>query len=104
VLLLFVIGLELQPSRLWVLRRSVFGLGCAQVLVTGAPVGAIALALGLSIDSALVIGLGLAMALTPLAFAFNDVLLAKRIAFTALDKSAGIQSERYPLARVNGNW
>ena len=36
VLLLFVIGLELQPSRLWVLRRSVFGLGSAQVLVTGA--------------------------------------------------------------------
>ena len=31
VLLLFVIGLELQPSRLWVLRRSVFGLGGAQV-------------------------------------------------------------------------
>ncbi|MDQ3959461.1 MAG: cation:proton antiporter, partial [Pseudomonadota bacterium] len=31
VLLLFIIGLELQPSRLWVLRRSVFGLGSAQV-------------------------------------------------------------------------
>jgi hypothetical protein len=33
VLLLFVIGLELQPSRLWVLRKSVFGLGGAQVLL-----------------------------------------------------------------------
>ena len=32
VLLLFVIGLELQPSRLWALRRAVFGLGGAQVL------------------------------------------------------------------------
>ncbi len=32
VLLLFIIGLELQPSRLWVLRRSVFGLGSAQVI------------------------------------------------------------------------
>ena len=32
VLLLFVIGLELQPSRLWVLRRTVFGLGAAQVV------------------------------------------------------------------------
>jgi len=33
-LLLFIIGLELQPSRLWVLRRSVFGLGTAQVLLS----------------------------------------------------------------------
>ena len=36
VLLLFVIGLELQPSRLWVMRRSVFGAGLAQVLLTTA--------------------------------------------------------------------
>ncbi|MGV2482337.1 UNVERIFIED_CONTAM: cation:proton antiporter, partial [Salmonella enterica subsp. enterica serovar Weltevreden] len=35
VLLLFVIGLELQPSRLWTLRRAVFGLGGAQLLLTG---------------------------------------------------------------------
>ena len=34
VLLMFVIGLELQPSRLWVLRKSIFGLGTAQVAVT----------------------------------------------------------------------
>ena len=32
VLLMFVIGLELQPSRLWVLRKSIFGLGSAQVV------------------------------------------------------------------------
>ena len=36
VLLMFVIGLELQPSRLWVLRRSIFGLGSAQVAATAA--------------------------------------------------------------------
>ena len=35
VFLLFVIGLELQPQRLWVLRKQVFGLGMAQVVVTG---------------------------------------------------------------------
>ncbi|MFL6581001.1 MAG: monovalent cation:proton antiporter-2 (CPA2) family protein [Burkholderiales bacterium] len=64
VLLLFVIGLELQPSRLWVLRRSVFGLGFAQVLVTGAALGLIAFSLGLGMTSALVIGLGLAMSST----------------------------------------
>jgi len=36
VLLLFVIGLELQPSRLWVMRHAVFGAGAAQVVVTTA--------------------------------------------------------------------
>ena len=40
VLLLFVIGLELQPSRLWTMRQSVVGLGCMQLFVTG---GALAL-------------------------------------------------------------
>ena len=36
VFLLFIIGLELQPSRLWVLRRMIFGLGASQVLLTAA--------------------------------------------------------------------
>ena len=36
VLLLFIIGFELQPSRLWALRRLVFGYGGAQWLLTGA--------------------------------------------------------------------
>ena len=35
ILLLFLIGLELQPSRLWVLRKQVFGLGAAQVAFSG---------------------------------------------------------------------
>jgi monovalent cation:proton antiporter-2 (CPA2) family protein len=64
VLLLFVIGLELQPSRLWVLRHSVFGLGSAQVLISGIALGLVALALGVSIPAAMVIGLGLAMSST----------------------------------------
>ncbi len=37
IFLMFVIGLELQPSRLWVLRRSVFGLGFAQMGVISNP-------------------------------------------------------------------
>src|SRR3954466_8158348 len=36
VMFLFVIGLEMQPSRLWSLRREIFGLGAAQVFVCGA--------------------------------------------------------------------
>jgi Kef-type K+ transport system membrane component KefB len=42
VLLMFVIGLELQPSRLWVLRKPIFGLGSAQVAVTTVLVAAAA--------------------------------------------------------------
>src|ERR1700712_3059999 len=42
VLLLFIIGLELSPRRLWVMRRAVFGVGLAQVLLTGLIIGAIA--------------------------------------------------------------
>src|SRR5262249_31146060 len=69
VLLLFLVGLELQPSRLWVLRRPVFGLGGAQVLVTGT---VLALALSwfdLSWQASLVAGFGLAMSSTALVLA-----------------------------------
>ena len=41
VLLLFVIGIELKPSRLWKMRRLVFGLGTAQVILTGAILGTV---------------------------------------------------------------
>ncbi len=64
ILLLFIIGLELQPSRLWVLRKQVFGLGSAQVLVTGAVLGGIALTLGWTWQAALVTGIGLALSST----------------------------------------
>ena len=69
VLLLFLVGLELQPSRLWVLRRPVFGLGGAQVAVTGAALALLALAFGLSWQAALVAGFGLAMSSTALVLA-----------------------------------
>jgi monovalent cation:proton antiporter-2 (CPA2) family protein len=64
ILLLFIIGLELQPARLWTLRKQVFGLGSAQVLITGLVLGGIALALGWKWQAALVAGLGLAMSST----------------------------------------
>jgi len=67
VLLMFVIGLELQPSRLWVMRKSIFGLGSAQVLVTTLAIGSAAyFAFGQSTASALVIGFGLSMSSTAL--------------------------------------
>ena len=64
VLLLFVIGLELQPSRLWILRKQVFGLGSAQVVASAVLLGGIALAIGLTWQAALVVGIGLAMSST----------------------------------------
>ncbi len=36
ILLLFVIGIELRPARLWRMRRLVFGLGTLQIVITGA--------------------------------------------------------------------
>ena len=41
VLLLFVIGLELSPKRLWLMRKAVFGVGLAQVLLTGTVIGVV---------------------------------------------------------------
>ena len=66
VLLLFVIGLELQPSRLLALRRLVFGLGAAQVLVTTAVLAALGLLAGLTVPAALIAGFGLSLSSTPM--------------------------------------
>jgi monovalent cation:proton antiporter-2 (CPA2) family protein len=67
VLLMFVIGLELQPSRLWVLRKPIFGLGLAQVLVTTAIISSAAyFGFEQTGGSALVIGFGLSMSSTAL--------------------------------------
>ena len=74
VFLLFVIGLELQPSRLWVLRKMVFGLGAAQVLISAAVLAAIAALSGLDMVAAIVIGLILSLSST----AFVLQLLAEK--------------------------
>jgi monovalent cation:proton antiporter-2 (CPA2) family protein len=66
VLLLFIIGLELQPTRLWVMRRTVFGLGAAQVVLCAVLLGAVAWSLGLAPLPAGIVGLGLSLSSTPL--------------------------------------
>ena len=70
VLLLFLVGLELEPSRLWALRHPVFGLGGAQVALTGAVATLIAHGLGLSWPAAAVAGFGLAMSSTAIVLAW----------------------------------
>ncbi|MEX3007148.1 monovalent cation:proton antiporter-2 (CPA2) family protein [Hoeflea sp. TYP-13] len=70
VLLLFLIGLELKPSRLWSMRKEIFGLGLAQVLVTGLVLLGIVTATAWSshaLSAAAIIGFGLALSSTAFA-------------------------------------
>lgn len=67
VLLLFVIGLELDPKKLWRMRRDIFGLGSAQVVLTGLTLYAIAMMAGMPSSTALVAGFGLALSSTAFA-------------------------------------
>ena len=65
VMLLFVVGLELSPARLWRMRGAIFGLGMAQVVACGLAVTATILALtGYTLEAALAIGLPLGLSST----------------------------------------
>jgi monovalent cation:proton antiporter-2 (CPA2) family protein len=64
VFLLFIIGIELRPARLWAMRRMVFGLGTAQVMVTGLAIAGLALLLDQPLRTAVIIGFGLALSST----------------------------------------
>ena len=64
-LLLFIVGLELQPQRLWRLRKDIFGLGLAQVVLCGLALSLLLyLTLGLTPEAALAIGLPLGLSST----------------------------------------
>ena len=80
VFLLFVIGIEMKPARLWVMRRLVFGLGLAQLLVTGAALAAVALVLQLPLKTAVIVGFGLALSST----AFGVQLLVEKGELTSV--------------------
>jgi glutathione-regulated potassium-efflux system ancillary protein KefC len=64
VLMLFLVGLELEPRRLWQLRRPIFGWGSAQLFGSAALLAAAATLAGVDWRLALVAGLGLAMSST----------------------------------------
>ncbi|RIV86277.1 sodium:proton exchanger [Aurantiacibacter xanthus] len=65
VMLLFVVGLELSPERLWRLRRAIFGLGTAQVAICGVVVSLlVAVLTNYSLAAAFAIGLPLALSST----------------------------------------
>ncbi len=78
VFLLFIVGLELKPSRLWVMRRMVFGLGVSQVFVSAVAIALIAWAFGFGGNAAIVIGLVLALSST--AFVLQMLAEKKQLA------------------------
>jgi glutathione-regulated potassium-efflux system protein KefB len=68
VMFLFVIGLEMQPSRLWSLRRQILGLGVIQVAASGAALTGIGVLLGYSPAVAFVFGMGFTLTSTAIVF------------------------------------
>lgn len=69
VLMLFLVGLELEPKRLWAMRRPIFGWGSVQLLGCAAVIAAVGLALGYPWRLTVVVSLGLAMSSTAVALA-----------------------------------
>ncbi len=67
VFLMFIIGLELNPSKLWQLRRSIFGVGAAQVLLSAALLAGLLMLTDFAWQAAVVGGIGLAMSSTAMA-------------------------------------
>jgi glutathione-regulated potassium-efflux system ancillary protein KefC len=72
VLMLFLVGLELEPRRLWAMRRPIFGWGTAQVGASAALMAGVALLFGVAWPLALACALGLAMSSTAIGLAVLD--------------------------------
>ena len=64
VIFLFIIGLEMRPSRLWSLRKDIFGLGAAQVLAAGVLLTLTGMAAGLSVAVSFVASMGFVLSST----------------------------------------
>jgi glutathione-regulated potassium-efflux system protein KefB len=67
VFLMFIIGLELNPGKLWELRRQIFGVGAGQVMLTAVVLGGLLYLTKFSWQAALIGGIGLAMSSTAMA-------------------------------------
>ncbi len=64
VMFLFIIGLEMEPARLWAMRRDIFGLGLAQVLVAMAVLSLVGVVLGYPLAASLIAGTGFVLTST----------------------------------------
>jgi len=67
VFLMFIIGLELNPAKLWKLRRSIFGIGAGQVVFSALILGGLLMLTQFSWQAAIIGGIGLAMSSTAMA-------------------------------------
>ncbi|MGB9989996.1 cation:proton antiporter domain-containing protein [Massilia sp. SM-13] len=83
--LMFMIGLELSPGRLWSWRRWVFGAGLAQIGLTAAALGGIAWLFGNRVETALVLGITLALSSTAIVM---QLLISRHELGTALGKAS----------------
>ncbi len=72
VMFLFVIGLEMQPTRLWKLRREIFGLGLLQVVVCGALLTGVGAAAGLKLPVAFIAAMGFVLSSTAIVMQLLD--------------------------------
>lgn len=85
VMMLFIIGLELEPQKLWALRKSIIGLGGLQVLLTTAGITALGMALGFSFQPSLACGMALSLSSTALVL---QMLQEKSLLNTAAGESS----------------
>ena len=85
VLMLFLVGLELQPELLWKLRKSILGLGLMQLILTTICVAAMAMIFGFGWDAALVLGMILSMSSTAIVL---QILSEKGLLKTTAGQSA----------------
>ena len=95
VMMLFVIGLELEPVLLWRLRHLILGLGGLQVVVTGVVVAAIAIGIGVPVRAAIAIGFTLSLSST--------AIVLQTLNERSLLGTAGGQSARVASPRKNWN-
>lgn len=85
VMMLFVIGLELEPEMLWRLQKAIIGLGGLQVVVTGGAFTAVGMMIGLSWQASLVCGMALALSSTALVM---QILEEKQLLRTSAGESS----------------
>jgi glutathione-regulated potassium-efflux system ancillary protein KefC len=86
VMLLFLVGLELEPKRLWSLRKSIFGLGTLQVILCAAVIAGVTRSYtGWNLSAATVAGLGFAMSSTAIVL---QILAERGLTQTSLGKDS----------------
>lgn len=81
VFLLFLIGLELNPNRLWAMRRDIFGLGALQIVLCAGFIMTFPLMIGTGWHTALVAGLGLSLSSTALVMQLIEERGAMRLPY-----------------------